>query len=497
SPVAPPFRHRPRTHTTMHVHPLTLIVASAVVLVLVPALAAPSRLPLCPKCEEVRGASKACKGASGEDKIICDVLVSVCSFFECPINEVADHLPASDHDGDKFSTDFGLRGYAWRGKDCDDHAPEIYPGRRSVPRGTDAAADYNCNGISGRNASGTYEELFCGDKFAPQGLILLSDSTGAHFDVPLRPAHLPEWPKMLDTELDWPECSWATAWEDDVKRCDGPYILGHVDSIYKRLVERNRCNLRDYQNIAVNGMRSGPMAAELVNTTARHKETDAPALVLLAEVANDVCNPHPGTSHMTEPAAYKTNMLSILDQLDAMLPPNSNVVFFGYLHGEAYYQAMKDKPYPFAGITYLEAWEFVNNQTVGAKHGDARTLNPCYGWLNPNATLRAFTSARARALEAVYKDIIATKHYASFDMYYFDLPDEDIIASWAAKGGNVADLVSQVGGVHPSLVGSTLWADAIWTILETNIPHVLGPVNPHNAAITAMFGDQGGHGDGR
>lgn len=31
-------------------------------------------------------------------------------------------------------------------------------------------------------------------------------------------------------------------------------IHGPTDSIYLRLWERNRCNFRDYQNIAVNGM---------------------------------------------------------------------------------------------------------------------------------------------------------------------------------------------------------------------------------------------------
>ena len=30
-------------------------------------------------------------------------------------------------------------------------------------------------------------------------------------------------------------------------------IHGHTDSLYLRLWQRNRCNFRDYQNIAVNG----------------------------------------------------------------------------------------------------------------------------------------------------------------------------------------------------------------------------------------------------
>lgn len=42
-----------------------------------------------------------------------------------------------------------------------------------------------------------------------------------------------------------------------------------VDSIYLKLWNRNHCNHRDYQNIAVDGARSGPMADTIINTTAR------------------------------------------------------------------------------------------------------------------------------------------------------------------------------------------------------------------------------------
>ena len=42
------------------------------------------------------------------------------------------------------------------------------------------------NGIYGQNASGTYEDMLCKGS-SQQGVILLSDSTGAHFGIPIYP----------------------------------------------------------------------------------------------------------------------------------------------------------------------------------------------------------------------------------------------------------------------------------------------------------------------
>jgi hypothetical protein len=44
-----------------------------------------------------------------------------------------DHLPIFDLDGDLFSDYFGLRGYSWRGQDCNDWITNIHPGRQYNP----------------------------------------------------------------------------------------------------------------------------------------------------------------------------------------------------------------------------------------------------------------------------------------------------------------------------------------------------------------------------
>jgi len=56
-------------------------------------------------------------------------------------------MPLLDLDGDGFSDFPELRGYHWRGKDCNDLRKDIYPGRKEWSG--DKGVDYNCNGISG------------------------------------------------------------------------------------------------------------------------------------------------------------------------------------------------------------------------------------------------------------------------------------------------------------------------------------------------------------
>lgn len=58
---------------------------------------------------------------------------------------------------------------------------------------------------------------------------------------------------VLSDELDHPRIGGYTGFVDSTPELP-------VDSMYKRLRARNRCNHRDYQNIACNGVRSGSVA---------------------------------------------------------------------------------------------------------------------------------------------------------------------------------------------------------------------------------------------
>lgn len=104
-------------------------------------------------------------------------------------------------------------------------------------------------------------------------MAILGDSAGAHFAIPeiwMRPYQwrvsepnvFDDWKMAVANELDWPQMSWVTGFTDRCwKHAPISWVEGkNVDSIYARLVERNRCNLNDFQNQANNGCKSWKMA---------------------------------------------------------------------------------------------------------------------------------------------------------------------------------------------------------------------------------------------
>lgn len=122
-------------------------------------------------------------------------------------------------------------------------------------------------------------------------------------------------------------------------------------------------------------------------------------------------------------------------------------------------------------------------------------ISPCRGWMNSNATLRNITDQWAANLTAVYPQIV--KQYANsgrwkaFQLYYVRLDFSDIISEWVQSGGAPSDLIEPVDGFHPSQVGDTLLA--AHAVKEWDLLGILPPVNPNNAKIAALFGDQGGY----
>jgi acyloxyacyl hydrolase len=203
------------------------------------------------------------------------------------------HLPLYDEDGDNFgASSLGpFRGSDWRGADCHDGDAQVYPGR-GEPKRDDPFTDHNCNGIKGINIRGqSYEELLCGST-PGRGLILLSDSQGAHFRIPdhwMNASAINEDTYKhalfaLENELDWPHLGAYTGHTTD-QTGDTP---GPVDSLYLRLYQRNHCNKANVQNIGVNGARIQTVVEELLPTMHINK-TDSPALVFISLVGNDVC----------------------------------------------------------------------------------------------------------------------------------------------------------------------------------------------------------------
>jgi len=398
-----------------------------------------------------------------------------------------------DFDGDLYSPVFIWRGSAWRGRDCDDIDPNVYPGRNVGNH----YYDHNCNGIYGGNSSGNYEDLFCAGS-GQMGIGILGDSTGAHFGVPIAPLATPsQWVTAIELEFDAPHCSWATGFETNAKKCEVCYTTKSMDSIYYRMWKRNHCNFRDYQNIAVNGARS-PSIADFTKATSRNQKVDHPMIMLYNPAANDVCNPHMGSNYMTTPKEFYANNLNILQQLDAKLPPGSHVVLVGLFHGDMIYESMYTQAYPYFSqpgntFTYGNFWALGDEIVVNPNSNG--TINACWAWLNADPYWRMVANTRARQLDATFLQLIQNEahNFKNFDLYYMDHPDKEVITDWIAAGNEAWQLFEADDGAHPSQTANVLWAEYIWRNIEKNWPWILGNVNPYNAEIEAMFGDQGGY----
>ncbi|NWH34235.1 AOAH hydrolase, partial [Chloropsis hardwickii] len=397
-------------------------------------------------------------------------------------------LPFEDFDGDKFSTFPTLRGYHWRGRDCDDKNTTVYPGRS--PDNWDAKSDSNCNGIWGVDPKDgiPYEEKFCKGADS-KGVVLLGDSAGAHFHIP------PEWmtvtqmsaksfadlPMAFSDEFDWPQFSEITGFLNST-------IGGWTDSLYLRLRKRNRCNHRDLQNISQNVYFSVNIAPCLSFSLARNQLLDNPAIVIYATIGNDVCNGERDTlAHMTTPKEMLSNVVQALRYLDSHLPNGSHVILTGLVDGRFLWDNLHDRYHPLGqlnkDVTYSQLYSFLNCLQV----------SPCSGWLTPNETLRNLTSERALQLSNVLKEIARSEKFANFDIFYMDFPLRQTAEEWRKMGGEPWQLIEPVDGFHPSQIAAALGTGITWQKALHEWPQVLGKENPFNDQIEAIFKDQGGH----
>ncbi|XP_012891511.1 PREDICTED: acyloxyacyl hydrolase isoform X1 [Dipodomys ordii] len=396
-------------------------------------------------------------------------------------------VPFKDADSDKYSIFPTLRGYHWRGRDCNDSDKMAHPGRR--PANWDAQYDSNCNGIWGVDPKDgiPYEKKFC-EGSQPRGIILLGDSAGAHFHI------APEWitasqmswtsflnlPMALTNELDWPQLSGATGFLESTSRIEGK-------SIYLRLRKRNRCNHRDYQNVSRNGASSQNLE-KFIESLSRNQVLDHPAIVIYAMIGNDVCNgkvdPVP---QMTTPEKLYSKVIKSLNYLNAHLPKGSHVILYGLPDGAFLWDNLHDRYHPLGqlnkDVTYAQFFSFLSCLQV----------TPCHGWMTSNKTLRTLTSERAEELSNTLKKITTSEKFTNFDLFYLDFAFQEITDEWQKRGGQLWQLIEPVDGFHPSEAALLLWAEYFWKKVQLQWPQVLGKENPLNAQIEQVFGDQGGH----
>lgn len=421
------------------------------------------------------------KPLNGELKLMAD---SNKSWWD-RIYEVFDkHIPLDDIDGDYSATLFGFRGSAWRGKDCNDLNKDIHPGRKIVP-GTNGSIDYNCNGIYGSNpqTGKPWKEELC---TVPQkGLVVLGDSASAHFIIPeqwmsknVKMEDFQHAFEILENELDFPHTSMYTGYTNDYTGL----LQVNTSSIYMAMKEINRCIHRDFQNIAVNGARSGAMI-EIAKTMYREQKNDHPLLVFLALIGNDVCSPHYTTNTFTPVDVFEKNIVTVLQNLDNVLPEGSTVVTVGLVQGEFLYNTMNNQTHPI-GTTYKALYDYLN----------CLEINPCAAWLTSNDTMRHLATEHAQKLSAVYNKIISERTFKNFNVIYREFPlDQKLIDDFIHAGGKLKDLIAAIDGFHPSQLGHKLLAEYLVQDLSEKYPGIFGEVNPNNEKIKQLFGDQGGY----
>ncbi|XP_013408747.1 acyloxyacyl hydrolase [Lingula anatina] len=424
---------------------------------------------------------------------ICSLpgLKYLCDYLERIFDE---HQPGEDLDGDGFSIISTLRGSSWRGKDCHDLVADYHPGARPVD--SDRKRDSNCNGIYGVDPESgqPYEDKFCSET-GSIGVVTLGDSVGAHFHAP------PQWftPSeitkdtfanlsfVIENEGDWPQLSASTGY----KNISWPIISGPTRSVYHRLKLRNRCNHRDYNNLAVNGANSFDLQ-KYQKRFKRHIQRDQPALVILELVGNDVCNHYPDTlKHMTTTEDMQKNINGTLHYLASQLPKGSHLLMIGMADGRFLYKYLHERYHPIGqykkDVTYPDLYKWFSCLQV----------TPCQGWLSTNSTLRDLTSQRSKELSQVMKDMAKQYNhtYPNFDIGYIDCPIGQLFVEWEKTHGPGTgwQLIEPVDGFHPNQMANAMFSDIVWDYLERNLPGFLGKENPHNEEILKIFKDQGGY----
>lgn len=108
--------------------------------------------------------------------------------------------------------------------------------------------------------------------------------------------------------------------------------------------------------------------------------------------------------------------------------------------------------------------------------------------MNSNETARNLTTERAFQLNEVYRQIVANTTFKNFDLHYYDCPMRAVIDKWTKMGGRVVDLIEPVDGFHPTQISNYLTAEVMWGYYAKD--GILPPVNPNNALIEKLFGNQ-------
>jgi len=169
-------------------------------------------------------------------------------------------------------------------------------------------------------------------------------------------------------------------------------------------------------------------------------------------------------------------MWSPLTAIDATVPKGSYVIALALFDGELLYDIMHEHQHP-VGSRYSDIYDFMN----------CLEENPCWGWLNSNQTVRQETTKWSNSLNREYTKIANTMTFNNFEFIFYSPNWVKLFQDYQDAGYSLVDLIEKADGFHPSQAGNALFATQFFAWLEAEHPEALGPVNPHNAEIDALF----------
>ena len=210
-------------------------------------------------------------------------------------------------------------------------------------------------------------------------------------------------------------------------------------------------------------------------------------MILFEFLGNDVCTSSEDPSLSTTEEEFYNNTLEGLKFFEKKLAPGSHVILVGLIDAGFLWDTMANRYHPLGvyrkNLKYKDMYRWFNCLEIG----------PCAGWMNRNETLRTITSKHARQLNNILENLAEKQKFDKFDIHYVANPFKAVLDQWVEDGGEIHELIEPVDSLHPTQAAQALITENIWSHLETNLPWVLGPVNPNNELIDKLFGDQGGH----
>ena len=214
---------------------------------------------------------------------------------------------------------------------------------------------------------------------------------------------------------------------------------------------------------------------------------DISIILMYLLLGNDVCTNSEDPSLQTTEEQFYNNTLEGLKFFEKKLAPGSHVILVGLIDAGFLWETMANRYHPLGvyrkNLKYKDMYRWFNCLEIG----------PCAGWMNSNETLRTITSKHARRLNSILENLAEKQKFDKFDIHYVANPFKAVLDQWVQDGGEIHELIEPVDSLHPTQAAQALITENILSHLETNLPWVLGPVNPNNELIDKLFGDQGGH----